>query len=220
MKSLLASAAALFLIVSPAVAKDLEGAGASRSYLDRGLYRHPRWIWPRESKRLFRFGGRGVGLTLCGTAARLIRAAGHLNPFVFDYGQSGGLFGLQVGYNWQAAQNLILGVEVSGSATSVSGWLNDSALGGLGRWDNILMATAKVGVTKGNWLLYGEGGYAVANAAFEGDLGCDFMMQHSGPGRRWRAIGVKLSQRVSLDLKYDHIWAGCQTEQLQPVQLL
>jgi outer membrane immunogenic protein len=128
-------------------------------------------------------------------------------PATFDYDQNGGLAGLQVGYNWQSAQNFILGLELSASATGMSGLLNNSPIAGEGKWSGIVTATAKAGVAKGNWMFYAEGGYALANATFEGDLSCDFSMAHSGPVVGG-GIGVKLSKNVSLDLKYNHIWLG------------
>jgi opacity protein-like surface antigen len=214
MKALLFGAAALLAAavgLGPAVAKDLEGAAPVVAQWT-GPFVGIHGGWGQANRNgCFDFGVDIFSFTLLPAPDPIQSCDNAKEPLTFDYNQSGGLFGFQAGYNWQAAQNFILGVEFSASATGMTGML-DGALGGEGRWNSLVTATAKAGVTTGAWLWYVEGGYAVANASFMGDLGCDFDMTHSGPVVG-AGVGVKLSQHVSLDLKYNHIWLDAQQAQ-------
>lgn len=128
----------------------------------------------------------------------------------FDYTQSGGLFGVQGGYNWTPSEMFLVGVELDASLTSMSGDLDpNSPFGGTATWSSLVTATAKAGITAGKFLIYGEGGVAMANVTFKNPLGCDFTMDHTGPVA---GVGVsfKLNDQASIDLKYDHIWLGAQ----------
>lgn len=217
MRSLLASAAALLLVVGPAVAKDLEGAAPVLGQW-AGAYVGIHGGYAQGNRNgCFDLGFDILNFPVVDEPLPIESCDGAPDGFTFDYpqDQDGGLVGVQAGYNWQASQSFLLGVEVSASATGLNGWLNGNALGGQGRWNNILAATVKAGVTKDKWLLYVEGGFAAANADFMGDVGCDFNVTHTGPVAG-AGIGVKLSERVSLDLKYDHIWLNGQQSSCNP----
>ncbi|MEO6382143.1 MAG: outer membrane beta-barrel protein [Nitrobacter sp.] len=82
---------------------------------------------------------------------------------------SGFLGGVQGGYNWQAGNNFVLGIEgeytwadVSGSATSVStvprllGFSSTST----SKLQDIALITGRLGYAENNWLLYVKGGGA------------------------------------------------------------
>lgn len=130
----------------------------------------------------------------------------------FDYNQSGYLFGLQAGYNWMPSEMFLIGLEGSFSTTNMTGDLTDSnsPFQGTATWNSFLTATAKVGVAADKFLVYGEGGVALANAQFDGPLGCSFTMNHVGPVAG-AGVSFKINDSASIDLKYNHIW-------LQPAQ--
>jgi opacity protein-like surface antigen len=207
MRSFLAAAAAVFLVVGPAAARDLEGAAPvlqqwAGAYVGiHGGYGHG------NRNGCFDLGFTFLNYPVVSAPPPVDSCEGAPDVFTFDYpqDQQGGLVGIQLGYNWLPTQNFLVGVELSASATSMNGLLNNNALAGFGQWNSIIAATVKAGVTKGKWLLYAEGGVAAANADFMGDLGCDFNVTHTGP-LAGLGVAVKLSERVSLDLKYDHIW--------------
>jgi outer membrane immunogenic protein len=123
----------------------------------------------------------------------------------FDYGQKGPLVGAQGGYNW-AWSNFLLGVEVDASLADVTGELNPGDTdGGVGTWNWLASASARLGWAHNNWLLYAKGGYALGDFDFAGNSGCNFNMNHHGPlagaGVEWR-----FSQHASVKLEYNHIW--------------
>jgi opacity protein-like surface antigen len=193
--------------VGPAAARDLEGAAPVLQQW-AGAYVGIHGGYAKGNRNgCFDLGFDFLGYTVIDEPPPITSCDGAMDPFTFDYPQDeqGGIAGIQLGYNWQAASNFLVGVELSASATGLSGWLDDSALSGLGQWNSIVAATAKAGFTQGKWLIYGEGGVAMANASFMSDLGCDFNVTHTGP-IAGVGVSMKLSERVSLDLKYDHIW--------------
>lgn len=73
---------------------------------------------------------------------------------------SGGIFGIQSGYNWQFARNWLVGVE----GDSSWGRLRDSAGGFNIDVDAMGTVRARLGYTMNNVLLYGTGGFAWAHA--------------------------------------------------------
>jgi opacity protein-like surface antigen len=102
----------------------------------------------------------------------------------------------------------VLGLQADGSLADIAGTLTGPAAG-VGTWTSMGTATAKAGIAGSRWMAYVEGGYAIANMNFVGTTGCNFNMTHTGPVAGV-GIGMKLSQKVSLDLKYDHAWLGAQ----------
>lgn len=126
----------------------------------------------------------------------------------FDYNQSGHLAGIQGGYNWALSDNFLVGVEVAASAANLRGDL-DGVFGGVGGWNGVLTATAKAGLAQGRWMVYGEAGFGSAHASYEGDLGCNFTSKHSGPVAG-AGISYMITDRTSIDLKYQHLWLGPQ----------
>lgn len=138
----------------------------------------------------------------------LTTCEGASSDLTFDYDQSGGLFGVQGGYNWTLSEMFLVGVELDASITAMSGEIDpNSVFGGTGTWNNLVTATAKAGFTAGSFLVYTEGGVAAANASFDGNAGCQANSTHFGPVAG-AGVSFKVSQQASIDLKYDHIWLG------------
>ncbi len=97
----------------------------------------------------------------------------------FSYQQSGWLAGAQGGYNWMFSPNWLIGVEVDASTASIRGTLAATPVfgafgGGVGTWNWLASATAKIGWVTGPWLLYAKGGYALGEFEFSGKLGLQF----------------------------------------------
>jgi opacity protein-like surface antigen len=126
--------------------------------------------------------------------------------FAFDYDQAGVLFGVQAGYNWMATEQFLIGVELSASSADISGEVN-GWYGGVGAWDSLATATAKVGLVHDRFLVYGELGFGVANASFHGDVGCKTDVDHNGPVAG-AGVSYKVTDIMSVDLKYQHVWLG------------
>ena len=128
----------------------------------------------------------------------------------FDYQQSGPLAGAQVGYNWMFSPNWLIGVEVDASMASIGGTLAATPVfgvlgGGVGTWNWLATATAKIGWVTGPWLLYAKGGYAFSEFEFRGNTGCNFRTNNSGPVAGL-GIAAKVSPRASVSLEYNHMW--------------
>jgi hypothetical protein len=130
----------------------------------------------------------------------------------FSYRQSGLLVGVQGGYNWMFSPNWLVGVEVDASTASIRGTLAATPVfgtlgGGVGTWNWLATATAKIGWVTGPWLLYAKAGYALADFDFAGNSGCNFSSSHSGPVAGL-GIARKISPRASVNLEYTHLWLG------------
>ena len=127
----------------------------------------------------------------------------------WDYNLTGGMIGAQAGFNYALTDNFVVGVEVSGDAANITG--NDQTAanigGGNGTYNWLAMATAKVGYATDKFMVYVDGGYSLANFNFNGSLGCNFSETDSGPTVGVGAA-VKLTDNVSADLSYNHVWYG------------
>jgi outer membrane immunogenic protein len=202
-KMRLSAVALFFAFVGPAAAADLMEPPAAQIPVQAadwsGFYAgvHGGYAWANRTGCFAIF--TTTPLTSCPTPP---------NPADFNYNQAGGLIGAQAGYNWQPAQHFVLGLQADGSLADIAGTLTGPAAG-VGTWTSMGTATAKAGIAGNRWMAYVEGGYAIANMNFVGNTGCNFNMTHTGPVAGV-GIGMKLSQKVSLDLKYDHAWLGTQ----------
>ncbi len=130
----------------------------------------------------------------------------------FNYQQSGWLAGAQLGYNWMFSPNWLIGIEIDGSAASIRGTLASTPVfgtagGGVGEWNWLASATAKIGWVNGPWLFYAMGGYAYGDFAFRGNTGCNFHSSQNGPVAGL-GVGWKIAPRASVNLEYSHIWFG------------
>lgn len=223
MKFLLIGAAALALtVVSPVAAKDLTPAKPAGP-VDQwsGFYVGAHVGYGKADRN--GCGDLGANIDAFGYVISLIQDPVAITScdipnqqypgLTYDYTQQGYLLGLQGGYNWLPAENFLIGLEGSFSVTNMTGDLTNggdsmaSPFGGTGTWNSLAMATAKAGVAAGNFLIYGEGGYALSTSSFTGNIGCDFTMTHTGPVAG-AGVSFKVSDQASIDIKYDHVWAN------------
>jgi outer membrane immunogenic protein len=128
----------------------------------------------------------------------------------FSYGQSGWLAGAQAGYNWMFSPNWLVGVEVDLSGANIRGTLARTPVfgvngGGVGTWNMLTTATAKIGWVNGPWLLFAEAGYAFGEFNFQGNTACNFHASQAGP-LAGVGVAMKFAPGASVSLKYDHIW--------------
>ena len=214
MKSLVLGALALALVTgAPAFAKDLtpvgnNGWGGGFIGLQGGYAKSNRTGC----------GDLGADLDIADNVIDLLTPPGPISscagapPSVtYNYDQSGGLFGVDGGYNWTPSEMFLIGVQLDASLSSITGDVDpNSAFGGTAKVNALLTATAKAGVTAGRFLIYGEAGAAIEDVTFTGNLpGCQFTMNHMGPVAGF-GVSYKLTDQASIDLKYDHIWLGAQ----------
>lgn len=127
----------------------------------------------------------------------------------FDYDQEGWLAGAQIGYNFMAGSNVLLGLEVDGSLAGIDGEIDDLPGDKVGTGEYEWLASAKVraGWATDNFLLYATGGLALAGFDYEDEWGCEFNQTRSG----WLVGGgaeVKISSRASLKAEYNFIDFG------------
>jgi outer membrane immunogenic protein len=143
----------------------------------------------------------------------------------WDYDLSGGLVGAQAGFNYQLDNNLVLGVEVSGDVANITG--SDASQvplgGGAGTYNMLTTATAKLGYATDKFMVYVDGGYALANFNFNGSAGCGFSQTNGGLTAGVGA-SMKVSDNVSVDLNYHHVWfqdaaANCTVFGVLPVSI-
>ena len=104
-------------------------------------------------------------------------------PILFSFDQEGYLLGGQAGYNLAlGGGNFILGLEVSGSLADIEGTLFPGATG---TWNWLASATARAGWGGPRFLIYAEGGLALADYTFDAGILCDFSSTVTG----WTAGG-------------------------------
>jgi outer membrane immunogenic protein len=161
MKKLLLAGSALALISAPAFAADLPMKAAPPMVAPVALYN---WTG-------FYIGGHlGGGWSDLGSVELDPGSGAFPTGTVFTgKNMSGFLGGVQGGYNWQFANNFVLGIEgeytwadVSGSATTVSTvprFLGFSSIS-TARLQDIALVTGRLGYAANNWLFYVKGGGA------------------------------------------------------------
>jgi outer membrane immunogenic protein len=129
---------------------------------------------------------------------------------------SGGLFGGQLGYNWQKGTT-VYGLEASLSGSSVEGSSACGVVFTCSREVNWLATvTGKAGWTMGRSLLYGFGGVAWADMTASGSI-LGFTISGSETHVGWTAgFGLEhaLSNRISFKIEYAHVDLGDATHEL------
>lgn len=138
---------------------------------------------------------------------------------------SGFLGGAQVGYNWQVANNFVIGAEgeyswadVHGTATTVS-TVNGFNSTVTAKTKDFAFATARLGYAVDNWLFYGKGGGAWANGSSTGvgtlANGTFFDNTTTGSSRTGWVVGVGaewgFAPNWSAKLEYNHVDFGSRT---------
>ncbi len=81
---------------------------------------------------------------------------------------SGGLYGAQIGYNWQTANNLVLGIEGDWLGGGLSDSVSSNGAGGgpvtiTQRFGSIGAIKGRLGYAAGQWMPYITGGWAFSN---------------------------------------------------------
>ena len=126
----------------------------------------------------------------------------------FDYNQSGFLLGTQAGFNFALNESFVVGVEVSGSFTNISGFLDpEDPADGEGSYNWITTGTARAGWTNDMFMLYGEAGVALAGFEFEsgGFFSCNFDTTAVG-GVLGVGAEVMVAENISLFGEWNHIF--------------
>ena len=129
--------------------------------------------------------------------------------------RSGGLFGGQIGYRWQASQ-FVFGLEAQGDWADLSNSrvsLLDPTLTTRVKTDGIGLFTGQLGWAWNSALLYVKGGAAVTSNRFDVyDTFSGFNLVSASSTRWGGALGVGFeygfSPNWSLGLEYDHLWMG------------
>jgi outer membrane immunogenic protein len=123
----------------------------------------------------------------------------------FDYNLSGFLLGTQAGFNFALNESFVVGVEVSGSFTNISGFVDpDFEPLGEGSYNWITTGTARAGWTNEMFMIYGEAGVALAGFEFEG-LFCDFETTATG-GVLGLGAEVMVAENVSLFGEWNRVF--------------
>jgi len=126
----------------------------------------------------------------------------------FNYNLTGGLIGAQAGFNYTLSDSLVVGVQVDADFANLTGSIpaNDPGLnGGNGQVNWLASATAKLGYTTGNLLVYVDGGYAMANYQYKSYTACN-VDQTNGGFAAGVGASYKFTKNISGDLNYQHIW--------------
>lgn len=126
----------------------------------------------------------------------------------FDYNLAGGLIGAQAGFNYTLSDSFVIGVQVDADVANINGSIpasDPNGNGGSGQINWLASATAKLGYSTGNFLLYVEGGYALADYQFQAYTGCN-VNQTNGGFAAGVGASYKFSKNVSADLNYQHVW--------------
>jgi outer membrane immunogenic protein len=125
---------------------------------------------------------------------------------------SGGLFGGQVGCDYQFASAFVAGVQASGVGTDISSTTVEPFFGGnmYAKTDSITDVTGRLGVTWGQALLYAKGGGAWAHNEYQvygltsaNDTASGWVV---GGGLEW-----SLSSNWTAFVEYDHYSFGTKT---------
>lgn len=162
------AAVALTTFAGLAEAADLGPYGGSRQ----------RWDSPAYTSPAFRWTGFYAGLQAgygWGTTEAVSTPLGAGAAQSFDYSTSGGVGGVHAGYNWQANQNFLLGLETDLEVSGIGG----SGIGTLGgghitNIDWLGSMRARAGFTTGNTLLYLTGGLAYGGVSVDRSAGAIF----------------------------------------------
>lgn len=148
---------------------------------------------------------------------------------ISTYHASGFLGGVQGGYNWQASNNLVLGVEgeyswadLSGIATTVSvvpGFLNGFSTTDTVKLKDVALATGRLGYAANNWLFFVKGGGAWGHGSSRGN---DFLANgtfadnpSSNSSRTGWVVGGGIewgfAPNWSAKIEYNHVDFGSRT---------
>jgi outer membrane immunogenic protein len=129
---------------------------------------------------------------------------------------TGGLFGGQIGYRWQAT-NWVFGVEAQGdwadqkgsnpSQTAIIGYTNQTKINAVG------LFTGQVGYAWNNVLWYVKGGAAVTDNKYSSFFTATNLVFNQASETRWggsvgTGIEYGFAPNWSVGLEYDHLFMG------------
>jgi outer membrane immunogenic protein len=142
-------------------------------------------------------------------------------PFT-GHDMSGFLGGVQGGFNWQAASNVVIGVEgeytwedlsaTSSTTSVVNGFLSTTTTKGT----DLALVTGRLGYAANNWLLYAKGGGAWGHGSSSGvgttAAGAFFDTTSSSTDRSGWVVGAGVewgfAPNWSAKLEYNHVDFG------------
>ena len=129
------------------------------------------------------------------------------SDFDWRYKQKGWLAGGQVGVNKVVGGGgLVVGAEVSADLSGITGNLTNlraRGFNGVGDYSWLALGEAKLGITHGNWMLYGQGGISLGSFTYSSE-DCSFTSNNQG----WAygaGAAVAMSNKNSLFVDYNHI---------------
>jgi outer membrane immunogenic protein len=126
----------------------------------------------------------------------------------FDYDLDGGLGGAKAGYNYMINNNFLIGAEIDGFLTGISGDVDFiGGFSGKGEYSTLATFGGRLGYAMNQFLIYGTGGYAVANFDFEGTSGCSFSQSRNGYFVGGGAE-YKFTDRASVGVEYNYVDLG------------
>lgn len=206
-KFLLVTTAAIALGAAPAVAADL----AARPYAKAP----PPIVTP-----IYDWSGFYIGINGGGGSSHkcwdFIGAGGLFDP-EGCHNATGGTFGGQIGYRWQAA-SWVFGLEAQGNWSDFRGdnislipaFVNDR---NQSRIDTFGLFTGQIGYAWNNALLYVKGGAAVADDRYRiFDVPTGLIADTAKETRWGAAVGVGfeygITPNLSLGFEYDHMFMG------------
>ena len=151
------------------------------------------------------------------------------NPAVAEgcHDATGGTFGGQIGYRWQASA-WVFGLEAQGNWADFKG--SNASLAALGatnrtKIDAFGLFTGQIGYAWNNALLYVKGGAAVTNDKYEGVLTAFDIVLDRASETRWGGTvgaGVEFSfaPNWSAAVEYDHLFMGTKNNTFTSVFLI
>lgn len=147
--------------------------------------------------------------------------------YVFDnhvsFGRSGGLIGLETGYNWVAFSNWLIGVEGDATAAGIDGKVNACTGTGCSHTESSVAMVStlrgRIGYTWNNLLLFGTGGAAFVEtdntrtvvsvaAANRQDLVGQSSYSNAGAVGWTAGGGVEYGFSFNLSAKLEYLVAG------------
>jgi len=203
MKEILGSSVAAFAVIASS------GAFAADLLVRKAPPPPPPVVVPLYNWTGFYIGGNLGGAWTSGTLTDNFTGAS------FSGNHSGFIGGGQIGYNWQVAPQLVLGVESMFDGTSLGKSsntitaVNGNVLQGSAHTNWLSTVAGRVGYAANNWLFYGKGGGGwVNNSATVTDVTTGVSFTNSNTNSGWLAgagIEYGLTRNWTTKVEYDHL---------------
>ncbi|MEI8145205.1 MAG: outer membrane beta-barrel protein [Alphaproteobacteria bacterium] len=220
MKKILLAGAALAALATTAQAADL---GSARTPIAASVA-SPTFNWTG-----FYLGGH-LGANFLSSGYRLTGGVAPYDGLIgqsFSRSPSGFLGGIQLGYNWMATPNFLLGVEASGSLSSLSSRFGTPAglttIGGIDtfRVSNPFLAniSARAGVTADRALFFGKVGLAIGTINYsQTDPAAVRVSSNTTRAGLLLGAGIEyaIAQNWTIGAEYNYNWFGNYTTNAGP----